>query len=113
MAVNKELLLQTLAYIEEHPEEWRQGRWRCGSTACFAGHAALLAGAEWLHKKEINQATDEKVRAPDGAVEWVNDYAKHVLGLTTDVAEALFHGNNTLSDLRRIVAGLVDPEAKA
>lgn len=39
--INEKLLLETLAYIETHPQDWEQGSWRCGTGMCFAGHAAL------------------------------------------------------------------------
>jgi hypothetical protein len=46
-APNVDLLRRTLAYIEEHPQEWNQRAWRCGTTACFAGHAVILDGGRW------------------------------------------------------------------
>jgi hypothetical protein len=41
---NIELLDLTLWHIENNPETWNQGEWRCGTSYCFAGHAALLSG---------------------------------------------------------------------
>ena len=55
--VNRPLLLNTLAEIEAHPERWSQDSWAtifpgkkyrpdniCGTSFCFAGHAAASAG---------------------------------------------------------------------
>lgn len=41
---NIELLDKVLDHIEKNPESWNQRAWRCGTTYCFAGHAALLSG---------------------------------------------------------------------
>lgn len=41
---NIELLDRVLDHIEKNPESWNQAMWRCGTTYCFAGHAALLSG---------------------------------------------------------------------
>jgi hypothetical protein len=34
-----DLAYATLDYIRDHPEEWDQGHYRCGSTACFIGRS--------------------------------------------------------------------------
>ncbi len=49
--MNVELAEEVLSYIHDHPEEHDQNQWgertACGTSMCFAGHAALLAfGAE-------------------------------------------------------------------
>lgn len=31
-------------YIIDHPEEWGQSRWHCGTKHCFFGHCQILAG---------------------------------------------------------------------
>lgn len=41
---NIELLDKVLKHIEDHPETWNQKDWRCGTSYCFAGHAAVLSG---------------------------------------------------------------------
>lgn len=43
--VNIELLDITMGFIEANPDKWDQSSWRCGTSFCFAGHAALLDGA--------------------------------------------------------------------
>lgn len=40
--MNEDLAYQVLDYIREHPAEWNQDTYVCGTTACFAGHAILL-----------------------------------------------------------------------
>lgn len=46
--INVPLLKKTLKFIVENPKSWNQASWQsqCGTTCCFAGHAALLDGAE-------------------------------------------------------------------
>lgn len=109
---NVDLLRRTLAYIEEHPKEWKQDTWRCGTTACFAGHAAMLDGGMWA-----SSGSSALVARPDdlpsriytfGGMDLVpvEDRAQRVLGLTDEQAFDLFRGSNSLNDLRRIVAEL-------
>lgn len=45
MAINRELLVQTLAQVLLHPEQHDQGWWRrinCNTTMCFGGLKCLL-----------------------------------------------------------------------
>lgn len=110
--VNVELLNETLAYIETHPEDWRQGEYRCGSGMCFAGWAATLSGREWLVPDPDSMASnllspegDEEPSMLRGGVH-VHEVAERLLGLTDDQGFHLFAGLNTLEDIRRIVAEL-------
>lgn len=41
---NMELLDKVLGHIKANPETWNQADYRCGTTYCFAGHAALMSG---------------------------------------------------------------------
>jgi hypothetical protein len=97
---NVHLLQQTLSYIETHPEEWQQGEWRCGTNACFAGHAALLAGARWVHP---DHQFDDYVITPDAQEVFVADFAQQVLELNGDQASVLFDADNSMANLRHIV----------
>jgi hypothetical protein len=99
--INTDLLTKTLAYIEEHPEEWNQENWRCGTQCCFAGHAALLAGWQWVNNWSHGMTNGNN---PNAAVECV---ATDELGLCPNEARKLFVATNTLDDLRRIVTELV------
>lgn len=140
MSPNVDLLNRTLAHIEEHPEQWNQEYWAvrgvdgCGTAYCFAGHAAVLSGVPlWWHDdwedgyssedddcddwRPVRQVADNISVAPQS--EFYNCSIKyaatHLLGLSSAAAARLFHGDNTLDDLRRIVAELTAdaPEVSA
>jgi hypothetical protein len=36
----------TMTHIIDHPEEWNQAHWVCGSAACYAGRTLLNEGYE-------------------------------------------------------------------
>lgn len=102
---NAPLLLQTLHHIENHPEELDQTRWHCGTTACYAGHAAILDGGEWHPQMSIAMVArddDPPEFLPGGRIP-VSVRARHILGLTGEQAGWLFDGANTLDDLRGYV----------
>lgn len=83
--INGKLLLETLAYIETHPEEWNQEQWRCQTGMCFAGHAALTAGGarplvpltKELKKIIDKPWTDRSIEERDKVDEF-NDFADFV-----------------------------------
>jgi hypothetical protein len=114
-------LVAIYQHIKTHPEEWRQGWWgrrdACGTAFCFAGHAAVRAGAEpqWHASVDGVEAFDF-VMTPDGNAELVDEFAARVLGLDLDEAGEedfpLFSAVNDLDDLRRIIVEItgVDPE---
>jgi len=107
MSVNVELLKKTLAHIEAHPEEWNQLEW-CGTSCCFAGHAALLSGSSRVIDTEgAPVVLWARVRRPDGKLAHVWDVAEQELGLDEARAERLFQADNTIEDLRRIVSDLI------
>ncbi|WP_084963294.1 hypothetical protein [Thermoactinospora rubra] len=127
--VNTTLLRQTLAHILRHPEGWRQSTWRCGTTACFAGWAAILAGGRWLLEVDDGTpaalylvAAEEEIREglalehvlPGGDIGrgvFVADRAQRVLGLTADQRTRLFASTNDLSRLHVIVSQLCEEAA--
>lgn len=91
--VNIAKLDEVLAHIDDHPEEydqrfwivWQRDRadWRCGTTACVAGRAALLAG--WVpvdHNGYVGK---------DGQTSFVSEVAMGLLGLSDHQAMNLFH----------------------
>jgi hypothetical protein len=110
-----EKLTQVLDYIERNPDSWDQ---RCSlpilreyelsvpnyRTACsFAGRACLLHGWSLPDFPE------------DGPLVSKGDRTLHPfqaaaieLELAYDQAESLFRATNTLADLRRIVANIID-----
>ena len=76
MAFNLELAERALKNIETFPETWDQTDWRCGTTYCFAGHVAMLAGATW-----VNDSRPDDVTTPDGREMLVDEYALEALGI--------------------------------
>jgi len=122
MAINVQLLDQTLAHIETHPREWDQATWRCGTTYCFAGRAVVIAGSRWVKRSDRYDYESEFLLADDDDRAWaatasglscdanetihVADRARRLLGLTEEQADDLFAGPNTLDDLRAMVADL-------
>lgn len=118
------------------PSEWEQVRWfgtrGCGTTCCIAGKVALEDGAvpvlehnddgplgveeaRELWRNEAPGALDgylilDEWVYPPGATDCVDTgvYARHALGLTVEQAAGLFDGTNTLDDILRVVAQLLD-----
>ena len=85
---NAERLKQVLAHIEQHPEEWDQSRWHCGSSHCFCGTAQILAGYLPDRGKLVAQVR-----------EWL-DLSQHEFRLLSSTT-------NTLTDLHRHVDDLI------
>lgn len=118
MTVNVPLLRQTLDHIREHPQEWDQQTWRrttpCGSAMCFAGTAAMLAGATWLRPVPLSDVRhddeDVLVVPPGGGVDTVEGYAIRVLGLTERQAAELFASGNSFPRLCRLVERFTERE---
>ena len=53
MLTGDDLAYATLDYIRENPEEWDQDCYQCGTVACFAGRAIMLATGEQAVSREI------------------------------------------------------------
>lgn len=126
--VNEKLLLDTLDHIKNNPQSWRQDFWfinfdpdgkeihsivtfdveelnQCGSAFCFAGHAAIKAGAA---PPKANEPW-HNVWKVDGID--VNIYAADRLGINPEQAEALFDPANDLEDLENMVEAIIaDPD---
>jgi len=125
MAVNLELLNSTLARIKELPQEYRQSTWVsqaennvCGTTMCFAGHAAVLAGAEipnpkkhsivdWFVAEDENNSylnlDDAYYSNGDTPNQHVQDFATKALGLTYKQREYLFEADRTMDQIEQAV----------
>lgn len=130
MSVNVELLDRVMEQIEKEPDRWNQSYWlmdyprqratdddgsiiiNCETAFCFAGWAATLEGGKWM--------TGGELLAEQADIDWGTsvytehyhgrnlvsafDRAARLLGLTDDQADELFYSNNTIADLRQIVA---------
>jgi hypothetical protein len=136
--VNKELLKRTLQHIEDNPETWDQATWRnpdaeCGTACCFAGWAVTLAGGQFEASQtvridslplpgeavrtlqEVGIGTVGVAAIPDAAAwllglyEVVYDEDGTDIYLDNDPSDDLFSPDNTLDDLRYIVANLCGP----
>jgi hypothetical protein len=108
MNVNAPLMLKTLDHIHEHPEEYDQGEWAartaCGTTACFAGTAVMIAGYDFDFRvyEDVN-ATDKLTNG-----QFIREVARQELGLTMMQADALFYGGNTLKEVENLVSLIID-----
>jgi len=92
---NDDLAYSTLDYIREHPEEWDQRDYFCGSTACFAGRAILLAGGQAVHGRSFITARD--------LLGWTYDEAHYIFNSFTrdfDVLELA---------VKRVLNGEISP----
>lgn len=104
--VNVPLLRKTIEHITEHPTEWNQESWGvqtpCGTSHCFAGHAATLSGYEpvWYPSWDGTGAPRLMVAVTrNGYHESPFFVAADLLGLSHDRALDLFSCSNTMRDL--------------
>jgi hypothetical protein len=99
MSNGEDLAYQTLDYIREHPKEWDQGLYWCGTSACFAGRAIIL-DAE--NHREDSQYIRGRCSDP-------GPYAAALLGWNWDDAKTVF-GNMThdFSELERLVKNVLN-----
>lgn len=118
MQYNVPLLRKTLEHIETNPQEWEQKVWHCGTSGCFAWHAAMLDGAEPVTSYPDSSyvlATEDDPPSDLSSYEGVVHVAvraARVLGLGDQDRSRLFHYTHTLDDLRRIVAELIAREER-
>lgn len=112
---NVRLLNRTMDLIKMVPDKHNQGTWvsPCGSTMCYAGHAAVLDGAEFDHKRydrdadwHIDPETKKHVGYWDEDGISVGAYARKALGLTWDESDYLFDGDRTVEELEEAVRKL-------
>jgi len=140
MEPNKELLLAVLEEIEKFPETHYQARWfkplatpvpgpkgeLCGTAYCFAGHAAVMSGAEvppvaklearGLDASEVDWYVDPKTLASTlvhfasetAASVPVEHYAKDILRLDPESANCLFTARNSREILRELVEHIIE-----
>lgn len=106
----------------------------CGTAQCIAGETVIQAGYRMVYTRQLI-ATTCVARVPTDEVDskgntiWkdvpgakpqpIDETAQELLGLTDGQASSLFHGTNTLSNLRVLAnrfareAGLPEPYANA
>lgn len=115
MEKNIPLLKETMEQILKSPEAHHQGSWvdPCHSTMCFAGHAAMIAGAtfdpkiyqeedEWL----VDSATGKHVRWDEDAISYrqhISEFAQEKLGLSDMEHGYLFSPLRTKEELQEAV----------
>lgn len=117
-----ERLKAVLAAIEANPQHWDQEQWHCGTSHCFAGFAQLLARDLPFDRQPLicNHGGDDGTElgiisdsglflntARDAEV-WLGmkfHYWDDNMDCHND-SEELFHPENTLADLRRIVSAI-------
>lgn len=130
-----ELASEVMVLIEGNLERWYQDSWRhnglpeeryeafredplnpnCKTSFCVAGWVAALDGVRW-REGSVEYIGDPRrcnctgsVCRSDLHVMFVSDYARWRLDLADDEASRLFHGENTLDDLRQMVDALNRP----
>lgn len=117
-APNAELAYRVLDHIDAHPETWDQSSWVCGTTACFAGWAVRLSGAEIEQSDpdEIDSAVvvggpAELIGAEvrDAAVNLLGSYCVAPRNLDDHRPGNLFSDSNTREDLGELVAEIFGP----
>lgn len=87
---------------------WNDDGW-CGAGCCVAGWVALAAGAEPRWTPFISDDRPEYamyVYSANDVIRSVGDFAERRLGLTLEMAAALFHGFNDLDDLEAVAAAI-------
>jgi hypothetical protein len=100
MTPNLPLIDDVMHHIDTHPEEWDQTLWFCDTTACFAGHTALISG---LH---VNRRLSTVFAPEDRKWRRAASVAEKLLGLDSCTADRLFCAGNTLDDLHQVVKEL-------
>lgn len=113
MAGNLELLKVTWEFIKKNPEKHNQADFinntQCGTTMCFAGHAAVLSGAEfpkdpfdahWFLTPDGKLTEKDEHGARKGI--YIETYAKDILGMSYDEAQFIFYHTSNYGFDRRI-----------
>jgi hypothetical protein len=106
MEKNTELAYKTLDYIREHPEEWSQDSFFCGTTACFAGRAIMIALEKGNEADVRAWMTDKYGSSRDS--QWL---ARQLLGWTYEEAHHVFYRfTSDFTELERAVKEVLNGE---
>ena len=129
MALNTDLLKQTLAYILDNPEKWNQKSWAtavspegagtkevpvgtCGTAFCFAGTALAVKypKAVMVNPYEVGggKIVFDTIRIPRLGTLDISETAQKQLGLNDAQASDLFDASNKLPTILRMVAALLE-----
>lgn len=104
-----DITLEAAARGMHNQDQWADET-DCGTTACLAGWRALADGFVLVR----GGSDPDTLQHPDGRVLWmpleaysesedtVCGYVQKRMGLTTLEATTLFHGDNTIEDLKHI-----------
>lgn len=115
----EKLAREALRLIKLDPGSWDQTTWGrktpCGSTACFAGHVDMVAGAEMVPYESDSDMPYElhAVYRFKGNLYSADELAINLLGVEPYSGYALFNGVNDLEDLERMVNDLAAGRAIA
>lgn len=84
-------LAQAVAeYITEHPEEWDQGTWGCGTRACLGGRALIMTGLAEIRPYEGTGVEVLELVGPQ-PLGTSSSVAGKLLELDSDAAYSLFY----------------------
>ena len=109
MSGNLALLNATMDFIKANPNKHDQNSWintSCGTTMCFAGHAAALSGAEVPKTDEVRWALNDDGKIDEFEGQGVEYWAGDKLGMTADERNFIFlcMNNNNLEGRVKFVA---------
>jgi hypothetical protein len=76
-------LINALVHIVEHPEDYDQTVWKCGTTHCVAGWITQLAGWNWINNVHVMPPGHSD---PDDSM-GVGDAAFQILGVPVNDVE--------------------------
>lgn len=117
---NWPLLTEAIEYIIDHPTEYSQSSWRCGSTRCVAGWIAQLSGGQWAdHDSSWIFPNGVDLEDEDNAVD-VDKCAIEALGVEYNyqdsdsvseiISDTLFSGNLTWPQVLLGLIGLAEED---
>lgn len=116
---NWPLLMEAIEYIIDHPEEYSQSSWRCGSTRCVAGWIAQLSGGQWADLDSIYIWPKGVVHDEANLVD-VDKCAIEALGVEYDycdsestseiISDTLFGGSLSWPQVLRGLEGLAEED---